>query len=286
LLNVLNHGFRKEGVSNVVSLIMIAGIIISLLGMVFATYLPAWGKDIEVQTLNGMMDSFMDMKTGIDTLAVGSDPGSSYTTKFTLGSEGGPIFGFGRMSGSIELDDERGLVSVQDQFGTTYSQGRGALIYRSNTINVEDQFITLEAGAIIREQSQKAILKGSPNIVLRTDQDTGDLTLYMMAITIEGNDQSFSGTGSYLARTTLLSSQPSEYELDALTVISIEITTGYQSLWTDLFTEMAQENSLVDGVDYSISNGKDANGNPSVTLTLNTLDVIDIRTSIYQLEID
>ncbi|RLF65671.1 MAG: hypothetical protein DRN57_08595, partial [Thermoplasmata archaeon] len=92
--------------------------------------------------------------------------------------------------------------------------------------------------------------------------------------------------GSYLARTTLLSSQPSEYELDALTVISIEITTGYQSLWTDLFTEMAQENSLVDGVDYSISNGTDANGNPSVTLTLNTLDVIDIRTSIYKLEID
>lgn len=116
-----------------VSLIMIAGIVISLMGMVFATYLPAWGKDIEVQTLNSVMDSFMDYKSGLDTLAVNGEPGTSSTTKITLGSNGGPVFGFGRMTGSIELNDNGGIVEIYDQFGTCIFTGK-----RSSQILIKD----------------------------------------------------------------------------------------------------------------------------------------------------
>lgn len=286
MMRTHKKGERNSGVSNVVSLIMIAGIVISLMGMIFSTYLPAWGKDIEVQTLNGVMDSYMDLKTGFDTLSLNGEPGTTSTTKITLGSNGGPIFGFGRMTGSIELRNDLGIVEVYDQTGTIYSQGRGALTYSSNTINVEDQDISLEAGAIIRQQAGGSpVLKGRPNMVLRTDPDTGETTLYIMIMTIEGNEQSFSGTGSYLATTTLLSSQSTDYNIDPADVISIDITTQYGVLWTDLINTMASENSIPPA-DYSVTSGTDANGNPNITLSLNTLDVLEIRTPLYQIAIN
>jgi hypothetical protein len=70
----LRNILRKDssGVTNVVSMIMILAIIVSFVGMVFATYLPAFGKDMEFQTLNEVMDSFMDLKSGMDRLSVGS----------------------------------------------------------------------------------------------------------------------------------------------------------------------------------------------------------------------
>jgi hypothetical protein len=283
------HEERDSGVSNVVSLIMIAGIVISLLGMVFATYLPAWGKDIEVQTLNGVMDSYMDLKTGFDTLSVNGEPGTTSTTKITLGSNGGPVFGFGRMTGSIGLRDDPGIIEVYDQFGTTYSQGRGALTYSSNTINVEDQEISLEGGAIIREQNGGTpVLKGSPNMVIRTDPDTGETTMYLMVMTIEGEGQSFSGTGSFLTTTTLLSAQSAQYEIDAATTISMDITTQYANLWDDLITEMAVESGMTDTVDFTITPGTDANGNPNITVffNANTIDTLELKTTLFRLDIN
>jgi hypothetical protein len=177
-------------------------------------------------------------------------------------------------------------VEVYDQFGTTYSQGRGALTYDSNTVNVEDQKITLEAGAIVREQSGSAILKGRPNVVMRTDPNTGDVILYMTVLTIEGVGQSYSGTGTYMITSTLFSSQSSEYSIDAATIISIDITTNYDQIWTELFTEMADENSLVSGVDYTISTGTDANGNPNITIQLDAVDMIVLKTVVYRLDIN
>ncbi|MEA3557974.1 MAG: hypothetical protein U9R75_01845, partial [Candidatus Thermoplasmatota archaeon] len=136
-MRLLRSG-NDSGVTNVVSMIMIIAILISFMGMVFSTYLPAWGKDIEVQTLNEVMDSFMDLKSGLDTLSAGGDPGTSITTKMTLGSNGGPVFGFGRMTGSINIEEESGLMTVTDGGAVpfTYGQGRGTIVYRSNNLYV------------------------------------------------------------------------------------------------------------------------------------------------------
>ena len=123
-------------------------------------------------------------------------------------------------------------------------------------------------------------------MVLRTDPDTGETTLYIMVITLEGVGQSYSGTGSYLATTTLLSAQSTEYEIDAVTTISIDITTEYSSLWTDFINSMAAENSLSSPGDYTITTGTDTNGNPNMTLTFITLDTLQIRTTLFRMDIN
>ncbi len=291
----------KTGVSNVVSLVLIAGIMISLMGMVFTTYLPAWGKDIEAQTLNSVMDSFMDLKSGVDTLAVAGDPGTSLTTKMTLGSNGGPMFGFGRCTGSLDLRMDDGLLEVSDVTGggVIYAQSRGNVVYTSSNTYVEEQIIALEAGAIIRDQSGLPVLKGQPNLVINRDPNTEETTIYLMMITLEGETRSDSGTGSYMIKTTLLSEETTHYPMgshnpdntiNTRSDIRLAITTEYSSLWTDVFTNMAAEEGLVgsDGDAYVFGDTPEyliTTAAGTVTLTLyGMVGDLALKSTVFELE--
>lgn len=278
------------GVTNVVSMIMITAIVISFMGMVFATYLPAWGKDIEVQTLNDVMDSFMDMKSGFDTLAVGGDPGTTMTTKVQLGSEGGPVFGFGRMTGSLTLHEENALVVVEDDGGYIYGQGRGSLVYRSQNLYVEDQEITFEGGAIIREQAGSPVVKGPPNLVVDNDPTLGTTSLYILLVNLEGQSISFSGTGSYMVSSTVLLSESSTYSIGGGTEISVTLSTDYGTLWEVTMDDIMIDEGLnkgtdpiVDPKDYMVTQGVDIDGNPTVTFTFYTLTELVVKSSFYRI---
>lgn len=266
-----------KGVTNVVSLIMITAIIVSFMGMVFTTYLPAWGKDIEVQTLNDTMDSFMDMKSGMDTLSVGGDQGTSITTKMTLGSNGGPMFGFGRMTGSLKLDNEGGQMSVYDA-ANTYAQTRGILSYGSSNVYIEDQDIILEGGAIFRDQAASSVVKGSPNILVDRDTATSDIRLYVLMQNLQGTEIGFSGTGSYMVKTSLLTAEFSEYTLGDVD-ITIDIETEHDDLWQDIFDDMMTEQNIP-STDYSTSY---AGG--IFSFTLESVDEMSVRTSFFKIEV-
>ena len=293
-----------RGVSNVVSLVLIAGIIISLMGMVFTTYLPAWGKDIEAQTLGSVMDSYMDLKSGVDTLSVSGDPGTSLTTKMTLGSNGGPMFGFGRCTGSLDLRMDDGLFVVTDVTEVQpviYAQSRGNVVYSSSNTYVEEQVLTMEAGAIIREQSGLPVLKGQPNFVLNRDGNTEDTTLYLMLITLEGETRSDSGTGSYMIKTTLLSEETISYPMGSRDVnnaivdrsdIKLSITTDHPTLWSDLFADMALDEGFVEDVGLDgYTNGNPPEYSIDSTTTPGTVEVtlygmvgeLILRSTVFEL---
>ncbi len=271
----LTRSRNDEGVTNVVSLIMIAAIIVSFMGMVFTTYLPAWGKDIEVQTLNDVMDSFMDLKSGMDTLSVGGDQGTSITTKFALGSEGGPMFGFGRMTGSITLDNEGGEMSVSDAT-TTYAQTRGTLSYSSYNVYVEEQDIILEGGAIFRDQAVSSVVKGPPNLLVDRDSATGSIKLYILLQNLQGTEIGFAGTGSYMVKTSLLTAEFSEYSLGGVDV-TIEIATEHDGLWQDIVDDMMTEQGIP-GTDYSTSYAGGV-----FSFTIDNVDNMSIRTSFFKI---
>ncbi|MFO8051849.1 MAG: hypothetical protein R6V01_09160 [Thermoplasmatota archaeon] len=273
---------KKSGVTNVVSLIMITAIIISFMGMVFSTYLPAWGKDIEVQTLNDVMDSFMDLKSGLDTLSAGGDPGTSITTKMTLGSNGGPVFGFGRMTGSLSIEEESGQVTVGGG-GYTYGQSRGTVLYRSNNLYVEDQDILLEGGAIIRDQAASSVLKGPPNLLVDKDQGTGKLRVYVLLQNLKGADVGFTGTGSYMLSTSLLTEESSDYDLGEENgqTITIEVRTEHHQVWSDTIEDIMTEESLTStNGDYATSYDENSE---TFTLTIYEVNILNVRTAFFKM---
>ncbi|MBN1390777.1 MAG: hypothetical protein JXA22_09075 [Candidatus Thermoplasmatota archaeon] len=271
---------RTDGVTNVVSMIMITAIIISFMGMVFSTYMPAWGKDIEAQTLNNVMDSFMDLKSGLDTLSVGGDPGTSMTTKMTLGSRGGPVFGFGRMTGSLSIEEEMGQMSVSGG-GFTYGQSRGTILYRSDNLYVEDQDILLEGGAIIRDQGDSSVLKGPPNIMvdmLDKGEVSENLRVYVLLQNIQGTDVGFSGAGSYMISSSLLVEESSDYALEDQT-ITIVIHTEQEEVWQKTIDDMLSEESLSSPGDYVTV--YDANTG-TFTITIYNVDSLSVKMTFFR----
>jgi hypothetical protein len=273
----------EHGISNVVSLVMITGIITAVMGMVFSTYLPAWGKDVEAQTLYGAMDSFMDMKSSVDQLSVRGDAGTSMSSKITLGSGGGPVFGFGRCTGSLRLSQDEGVVAVTDTGGAVFGNSRGSIIYSSSNTYVDDQVITLEAGMLVREQSGTAVLKGSPNMVVNDDINSGVRILYILLTTIEGDVRSYSGSETYMLSLTLLSETISAYDITAAGV-QIDITTDFTQVWQDHFTRMVQDEGIPIG-DLSFSTFLDAQNHNVLRVTLNNIDHLEIRNAIFKMDV-
>lgn len=269
-----------SGVSNIVSIIMLAGIITSLLGMIFTTYLPAFGKDIEAQTLNDSMVSFMDMKSAVDILAVRGDEGTTMSSTITLGSAGGPVFGFGRCSGSFRLDTQGGSVEVVDQTGYTYGRGRGTINYNSRNTYVDEQVITLEGGAIIREQLDQSVVKGAPNMVLTREETSGDVVLYLLLSTLDGDDQSYSGSGTYMISMTLLSEEIYSYTITAGTTLTLTVETDYNTLWEDIFVHMMNDEGVPAG-DYST----DTSVVGEFSIDIDNVDKLEVRTSVFKLAV-
>ncbi|MDG6224506.1 MAG: hypothetical protein QCI82_03235 [Candidatus Thermoplasmatota archaeon] len=274
----------ENGVSNVVSMVMIAGIIISMMGMVFSTYLPAWGKDVEAQTLYGVMDSFMDMKSSVDQLSVRGDAGTSMTTKITLGSGGGPVLGFGRCTGNLQLLQDSGSVLAYDSDGNIYGRARGSLTYSSFNTYVDDQTISMEGGMLIREQAGSSVMKGPPNMVLNDDLNTGRRVLYLLLSTIEGDVRSYSGSETYMIRMTLLSEVMATYDITSASFV-IEVVTEHGSLWEAHFRAMALDESIPAG-DLSFTSFVDADGNNAIRITVSGIDQLILRNAIFKLDVN
>lgn len=267
-----------------VSLVLITGIITSMMGMVFSTYLPAWGKDLEAQTLYGAMDSFIDLKSSIDQLSVRGDPGTSMTSKIALGSGGGPVFGFGRCTGSLQLLDDEGTVSLSDTDGNMYGSSRGAVAYRSYNTYVEEQVITLEAGMLVREQSGSAVLKGTPNMIVNDDINSGQRILYILLSSIEGDIRSYSGSETYMISMTLLSEAIFGYDVSAEGV-RIDIRTDLSGVWEDHFTKMFDDEGIPLG-NLSFSTYLDGGGHEVLRVTLNDVDRLEVRTAIFKMSVN
>lgn len=278
---------KSDGVTNVVSMIMIIGIITSMMGMVFATYMPAWGKDIESRTEMDMMNSFYDLKSNLDTLAVGGDTGASLTTSFRLGSEGGPLFGFGRSQGSLVFQRDKGSFLVSDLSGRSYGRGIGNIHYTSNHLYINDGDLKMENGAIIRREVGADILKGPPNIILRKDNNTGEATLFVNLMVLESTETDLAGTQSYIIRASLLSSDISTYPVSGGSPISCNMTTQTPSIWLSIYSNITSAEGLVEGPanDYEIASGTDIAGNSFVDMTLHDIDEIKVRTSVFRLEL-
>jgi hypothetical protein len=281
----MRRTYRDDsGLSNVVSLVLITGIITSMMGMVFSTYLPAWGKDVEAQTLYGVMDSFIDLKSSIDQLAVRGDPGTSMTSKITLGSGGGPVFGFGRCTGSLQLLDDEGKVSLSDTDGNVYGNSRGTVAFTSYNTYVEDQTITLEAGMLVREQSGSAVLKGAPNMVVNDDINSGQRIMYILLTTIEGDVRSYSGSETYMISMTLLSEAIFGYDITAGGV-RIDIRTDLTSVWEQHFTEMVDSEGIPMG-NLSFATYMDGGGHNVLRVTLNDIDRLEVRNAIFKMGVN
>lgn len=237
---------QNNGVSNVVTSIMMLGIGLSILAMIFTVYIPSWAKSGEANHMESVIDSYFDFKSNVDK-QIGDEKGvgSSLTTQIKLGAEGGSILGVGQTTGTLSFRSSEfnlRVYNTEDNLNN-YGQASGNLYYTSRNVYFTNQYLTYENGAIIVEQSRKSIMRAKPDFgITYSDNRT---TLILTLIHLSGTSNSISGTGHHTIDSKLIQSVTESSELiwtpeegfPAGQNITINITTRFGDLWKEIIEE-------------------------------------------------
>jgi hypothetical protein len=241
--------YRNEsGVSNIVTSIMMLGIIMTILGMILTVYVPMWARSNEISHLDDASDSFIDLKITTDSQILSNDVGSKFSTRVSLGSGGGPVLGIGRNTGSLDFDSGRGTIIVYQTEDTMniFGEGGGNLIFDSNNNYYIDQTLVYENGGIIVSQGESSIMKASPDIHVEKDPITNFTKLELSLISMVGNHRSLGGTDDRMVETVLTSDMDSPHEFDWSALgsgknITIKFNTFDPEVWEKFFNKTFTE---------------------------------------------
>jgi len=271
----------KDAVSNVVTSIMLFGIIISTLTGAFAIYAPIYGKSQEAKHLDETQNQFMAMKEHIDEQVLREDTVLSTTSMITLGTEGGPIMGIGRSSGSLTMEPNQGtcIVASSDDDLDIFGRARGGVIFESTNGYVEDRNFIYEFGAILLFQGNTAIMKVEPNLAFTIQEDMPIMS--MTLITLSGDLISTSGQGTELVKTRLVLSQTNQFQWDTGEDLTLNLSTSYPEVWQDYFNSTLVDIGLEEDTD---GNGTGDDGNFTITTIKDEWIEVEIR-DVYELNI-
>jgi hypothetical protein len=250
---------KKDGVSNVIASIMILGIMTSLMGMVFTTYIPAMAESIQYEHQRSITQDLVVFKNTLDTLVVRNDLEVSMSTSMVLGNEGGPLMSVGHNSGTLSLYPENNPSEIVDIDVpiSIYSRGRGTVIFETSYDRIRNKVLHLEHDGIIIDQEGKAVMKVEPNTFLRKTGSTIKFSYTSMSYV--GEAVSITGTRIVSVSSTLISTQRNTYYQTAnndLDDVELNFTTSFPSIWALYFTELAESGGL-DAVDFDVKSGSD-----------------------------
>lgn len=108
------------------------------------------------------------LKQNID-LQILAGKSSTYSTRLTIGDDGGPVFHLTRAPGSVKLGPDSGLYVVSNSTDPNDAQGiaRGMLEYSSQNTHFVDQTYRYENGALLVVQGGRAVMKAGPHFDAR-----------------------------------------------------------------------------------------------------------------------
>ena len=236
---------NESGVSNIVTSIMMLGIVMTLLGMILTIYVPMWARSNEISHVEDASDSFIDLKITADNQILSNDVGSKFSTRVSLGSSGGPMLGIGRTTGSLDFDSGRGTIMVYQTEDTMniFGEGGGNLIFDSNNNYYIDQTLVYENGAILVSQDDSSIMKASPDVYVEKDPITNVTSLELTLISMVGNHKNVGGSDDRMVETVLTSDMNSPHEFDWSASagggknITVKLNTFYPGVWEKHFNE-------------------------------------------------
>ena len=246
---------NEKGVSNIVTSIMMLGVLMSILGMIMAIYMPVLAKGTEINHMEKINNSFIDLKGTIDRQIISNDIGTTLSTRITLGNEGGTFLGTGKVTGDIEFTPNYSPSMIYntnsslDKGGRPldiFGIGRGNIEYNSNNVYYINQDYIYENGAVIIEQEGYGVMRVKPNFIATKNNITNTTTVTTTLITLDGSRANRGGTESHTIETTLQvgtesrlpfiwGNGPIKWSGENITY---EMTTKYPELWVEFFGEV------------------------------------------------
>lgn len=249
----------NRAASGVVVTLLILMVAVGALSMFMGIYVPLWGKDTEAAQMKRVQTQMLGLKSNID-LQILAGKTSTYTTRLTIGDDGGPVFHLTRAPGMLRLGPETGLYVVSNSTDQNDAQAisRGMLEYSSQNTHFVDQTYRYENGALLVVQGGRAVMKAGPHFDARRDAD-GNYTLGISLISLNGVAATRQGTGDVQIESTLNVYDVTTYSGSEWTTgrnMTLNITTRYPSVWADFFnSSLRQTGTGLLPSDYNITVG-------------------------------
>ena len=221
-----------EAVVGIVVTVLLIGLVLSVTVMINNVYVPQWVEQEEVIHMDKISQQFSQLKYAIDMQCL-VDRTTSVSTGVTLGNREIPFFNAGRSYGSLTIDPDSCIITVNwtdlaTPASTIYSTD--SIIYSSGNSYYVNQEYILQAGALILNQENTNVLLAKPAIAIYKDFN-GRKNIDISLSNIQGVEGKTAGGGfgTYEIFTQII--DPSVNFTYFTNVSKITIETAYPQAW-------------------------------------------------------
>ena len=259
-----------DAVVGIVATFLIVGLIVTVISMIQAVYVPEWMEQTEADHMEVVADQFSQLKFAIDTQSAIKEPDTPISTSITLGNKELPFLTSSRAYGSLDILSDECMVTINDSNVTkSKSYPLGVIKYSSANAYFLNQAYICEAGAVILSQSQGNTMSIKPAFSVSYGVDI-NISFTIINISTIGEKRSIGGYGTYPIQTEFSDNDTTVFP----DVKNITIDTNYQNAWQKFINNTLINSGLNHhsyGADFSISVDDDSmilKFNNSITVNL------------------
>ena len=277
----------EEALTSIVVTVMLIGIIMGfIVGPILTIRIPNEIKENEALHMDDVSDSFINLRSTINTLIQEREIGVNAPTRIQLGTKTDNFLDVGS-SGSVFIEPYESQVTVFDSEDnkSIFAMGSGRIGYESDNIYFPQQTYIYENNGVVVEQGGHSAIKAGPTMTLVKDNVTNNLSLSMTIVHIVGAPDNLGGCKSQIIQTTLNAAETNTYDWTIPENITINIETSYPHAWRKYYNNLLTNISKLDSSNFQISIIKDLQGNQILSIQLIKMNYLNVVIAVIDTEI-
>lgn len=241
---------KEEAVAGIVVAVMIVGLVLAVISIIQAVYIPKWMEAREAEHMGVVSDQFSQLKFAIDSqIALKED--TPISSSITLGSRELGFFMSNKAFGRLAIISNGWAYRITRTVGDTYEDTFGVLRYTSENAYFLNQAYTYEIGGVALNQSQGNVFSIKPEFSATFNTSNRVVAISWACIDLQPNDEktSITGYGTYPVRTEYITSTNT-----AITSVqSITVITQFPGIWFNFLNTTLSRANLQDNSEYTIT---------------------------------
>ncbi len=265
----------NEAVVGIVVTVLLIGLVLSVTVMINNVYVPQWVEREEVTHMDQVSQQFSQLKYAIDMQSM-IEGSTSVSTGITLGNREIPFFNAGRSYGSLTIDPNSCIFTVNwTDAGNPLSKiySTDSIIYSSGNSYYVDQDYVLQGGALILNQDRTNVLLAKPSIIVDKDIN-GLITINFTLNNIQGVEGKTAGGGFGTYEVFTQVTESSMNLTKYYTIDNITIETAYPEAWnSSIRRSFFQPGLLINQTVKTLPNKLIITFNEYYPITINSIEI-------------
>ena len=227
----------ESGVVGIVTAVLLIGLIVAVVSLVQAVYVPKWMEEKESEHMDLVVTQFAQLKSAIDTHIANAPKVIPIASPITLGNKELPYLMSLRAYGSLQILDNSFIIKINDNVIPSF----GTIKYSSMNGYFIDQSFIYENGAFITSQIEGNMISMKPSLSIGKENSTNvTINFTMVNIVPVGGKTNGGGYGT----TSILTEYKNSSYYEIPIVNNITINTTYPNAWELFFRGLLDKNNV------------------------------------------